>query len=235
MTKTKFQVFVPVQKILENKEFFLGLSANPLAIDFLETFLEENPGKTDWIDWNALCQNRNAWRLLKKYPEKINLFLLSSDDGLISYLEENHKRLNEFDWSVLDWRTLSYGTKNFIYILKHVPFDKFRHFIVWENLCIWPYNSEIIELLEKNADRLDWCSISRVPHCLQLIMKNTEKVDWIKLASNPNIFIESTGESFLKKRMDILREELLAEALHPKRVAARLEHMTEDQDLEDVL
>ena len=48
-----------------------------------------------------------------------------------------------------------------------------------------------------------------------------DKIGWFELSGNPSIF--TLDYDWLKKRMNILREELMSKAWHPSRIAQWLE------------
>ena len=95
----------------------------------------------------------------------------------------------------------------------------------WCNLSM---NPNAIHLLEKNPDKIDWAFLSQNPNAIHLLEQNVNKIKWNLLLFNPNIF--ELNYEFLKKRMDVLREELMMKAWHPNRVNKWLE---EGIDMED--
>jgi hypothetical protein len=58
---------------------------------------------------------------------------------------------------------------------------------------------------------------------------NIDKVDWDRLSENPSIF--ELDYEFLRKRMDIIREELMMKAWHPTRIMKWVES---GFDMEDI-
>ena len=64
---------------------------------------------------------------------------------------------------------------------------------------------------------------------LRILEKHQDKIIWCELSRNPNIF--TLDYDWLKKRMDILREELMVKVWHPSRIARYLE---QGMDLEDL-
>ena len=57
--------------------------------------------------------------------------------------------------------------------------------IDWDVLSI---NSDYIELLEENIDKLNWSLLSQNPNAIQILKNNQDKINWYKLSSNPAIF-----------------------------------------------
>jgi len=64
-------------------------------------------------------------------------------------------------------------------------------------------------------------------------MNNIDKIDWIEISANPAIF--ELDYNFLKKRMDIIREELMIKVMHPNRISRLLLSDTIDNDTIDNL
>jgi alkylated DNA nucleotide flippase Atl1 len=63
----------------------------------------------------------------------------------------------------------------------------------------------------------------------QILKKNPDKINWVLISLNPNIFELDYG--FLRKRMDIIREELMMKAWHPLRVMKWVESGLDMEDL----
>jgi hypothetical protein len=107
-------------------------------------------------------------------------------------------------------------------------------------LCI---NQNAIHILEKNMDKVDWTLLSRNPNAIHILERNIDRVDWKNLSSNRNaieilknnwtkidwinIFLNRSifelDLFFLKKRMDIIREELMMKVFHPQRFSKYLD------------
>jgi hypothetical protein len=51
-----------------------------------------------------------------------------------------------------------------------------------------------------------------------LLKDNQEKIDWWSISRNPSIFEKKINYTFLKHRMDIIREELIMKTMHPRRL-----------------
>ena len=67
-----------------------------------------------------------------------------------------------------------------------------------------------------------WSTMSYIPpgnpNAIHLLEKNQEKIDWRNISENPSIFKKVVNYEFLKKRMDIIREELMMKCMHPSRL-----------------
>jgi hypothetical protein len=57
------------------------------------------------------------------------------------------------------------------------------------------------------------------PDAILILKQNQDKIDWRELSMNPGIFEETLDKEGLKKRMDIIREELLIKAMRPSRLS----------------
>ena len=88
--------------------------------------------------------------------------------------------------------------------------------ISWEGLSLNPA-SWAIELLEKNQDKIDWGNLSSNPSAIHILEQNLDKSHLFveDLFSNPSIF--EVDYDFLKRRMDLFREELIEKTWHPDR------------------
>jgi hypothetical protein len=101
--------------------------------------------------------------------------------------------------------------------------------IDWYGLSGNP-NPNAIHLLEKNSDKIDWNILSTNPAAIHLLEENSDKICWFNLSGNTNIF--ELDRNALHCRMNILREDLVRSALHPKRFAYLVDAET---DLEEIL
>jgi hypothetical protein len=48
--------------------------------------------------------------------------------------------------------------------------------------------------------------------------QNQDKIDWYWLSYNPSIFKEGYNYNFLKERTDVIKQELIMNAMHPRRL-----------------
>jgi hypothetical protein len=70
-------------------------------------------------------------------------------------------------------------------------------------------NPSAISILEKNNDKIDWSQLCLNPNATPLLKNNQDKIDWNLFVSNPSIFDETINYRFLKRRMIVIREELM--------------------------
>ena len=86
-------------------------------------------------------------------------------------------------------------------------------------------NPNAIHLLEQNFDKIDWDRLSSNPNAILLLEQNLDKLDkvsWARLSNNPNIF-ERDYMKMSKIRTWIILEDLMKNALHPRRIIRFLE------------
>jgi hypothetical protein len=105
--------------------------------------------------------------------------------------------------------------------------DLFKNYpikIDWENLSL---NPKAIELLGDNLDKIDWNELSSNPNAIKLLRENPDKINWFELKVNPAIFIYDYEK--IKKNFEELGEEIVAKALHPKRIFRLIEEYGEDE------
>ena len=49
-------------------------------------------------------------------------------------------------------------------------------------------NSDFLELLIENLDKLNWALLSENPNTMKILEKNQNKINWYRISSNPAIF-----------------------------------------------
>ena len=95
-------------------------------------------------------------------------------------------------------------------------FDK----IDWPSLSL---NPNAIQLLEQNLDKVCWYTLSSNPNAIRLLEQNPDKMRLMtRLSYNPNIF-ERDYMKMSKIRTWIILEDLMKNALHPRRIIRFLE------------
>jgi hypothetical protein len=147
------------------------------------------------------------------------------------------KLRNWIDEIKLNYDFLS-GNKNAIELLKKSP-DK----IDWSNLCM---NKNAIELLKTNPDKINWYilpsnnnvikllkdniywdHLSENENAIELLRNNQDKIDWDNISLNSSIFTYDYEK--IKKNFEELGEEIIAKALHPKRIFRLIEEYGEEE------
>ena len=119
-----------------------------------------------------------------------------------------------------NWKGLS-SNPNAIHILE-TNLDK----IDWAWLSM---NPNAIDILKNNFDKIDWNYLSSNPNAIYILEKNIDKIHFEYLSQNPNIF--ELDYNYLKKRMDIIREELVMKSLHPFKIIRWLDS---GMDIDDI-
>jgi hypothetical protein len=79
-------------------------------------------------------------------------------------------------------------------------------------------------------DKITWQSLSQNPNAIHILEKNKDKIDWYSLSQNTAIFDYDYKEMSIQ-RSNILREELMAKALHPSKIQYWLENGLSVDDL----
>jgi hypothetical protein len=64
-------------------------------------------------------------------------------------------------------------------------------------------------------------------NAIELLKKNPDKIDWDMISLNPSIFTYPYKE--IKENFEILGEEIIQKALHPKRMLRLMELYGEDE------
>ena len=49
-------------------------------------------------------------------------------------------------------------------------------------------NSDFVELLKINLDKLNWALLSENPNVITILKSNIDKINWYRISSNPAIF-----------------------------------------------
>jgi hypothetical protein len=80
-------------------------------------------------------------------------------------------------------------------------------------------NYSVYKLLEDWIDKpkLDWGRLSQNPNAIELLTANKDKINWDNLSQNPNAIQLLTANKD-KINWEPLAEEIVAKALHPKRI-----------------
>ena len=96
-------------------------------------------------------------------------------------------------------------------LLSWIPQDK----LDWACLS---KNPATVHLLEANQDKINWFHLSSNPAAIHLLEANQDKIDWSCLSLNPAIF-ELDYQAMSIERSAFIKDELIAVALRPERVA----------------
>ena len=118
----------------------------------------------------------------------------------------------------IDWKNLSLNPSA-IELLIENP-EK----IDWENLSL---NPKAIKLLRENPEKICWDELSSNPSAIELLRENQDKINWFELTVNPAIFTYDYEK--IKKDFQELGEEIVAKALHPKRIFRLIEEYGENE------
>jgi hypothetical protein len=200
----------------------LSANTNQDAIKILKAHID-----SEEIDWAALSSNPAAMELLKAKPNKIVWanFCSNTSPEAIDMLrakvenEENlsiktYRQKHEFSQRYINWNNLS-SNPSAIDIIKFALNEENRLMtdaqnvkqflkVSWFSLCS---NTNAIDLLTANKDKIDWEILSSNPKAIKLLIKKIEedkdmdmleyyrklppkyKIDWNALSKNPAIFI----------------------------------------------
>ena len=120
-----------------------------------------------------------------------------------------HRLLSWISQDKIDWRWLS-SNPAAIHMLEANQYK-----IDWFWLS---QNPAAIHLLETNQDKINWCLLSQNPAAIHLLEANQDKINWYWLSRNPAIF-ELDYQAMSIERSALIKDELLAIALRPERVA----------------
>jgi hypothetical protein len=226
---TMIQIFVMIdhpgivdfiEMVGYNKEMFHHMCKNPHCIKFIE----ENKHNYH-INWLSLAQNRAAVHLLEKYlytngilntdilPEVWQYISLNTSPDAIKLLMRHPE--------YICWDELS-SNPSAIKLLEENP-TKINYWYL-------PLNTAAIHLIEANLSSVNLENLSRNPNAMHILEKHQHLIDWFAISENPSIF-QYDYKTLSEKRTNILREELMATTLHPKRIKYWLDNGLEIDDL----
>jgi len=191
-----------------NESMFGYMCKNPHCIKFIE----ENKHKY-CINTVNLAQNKAACHLIRKYihtdlftPPCWEYLCKNESPDAIQILKENPDKII--------WHIFS-TNPSAIHMLEENP-----------DLIDYMYlsaNPAAIHLIEQHMDKVNWQFLSQNPNAIHILEKNIGKIDWYSFSQNPAIF-DYDYKHLSEIRTNILREELMAKTLHPKRIQYWLEN-----------
>jgi hypothetical protein len=117
-------------------------------------------------------------------------------------LRDNFDKISETGWNNL---LKNPSAKNFL----KKNYDKIPQQL--KHICHEPLPIDQYETSHEYWSLLSACSSN-----FGLLRDNIDHIDWYSLSSNPHIY--EYDYATMKTNMDVLREELLQKALHPRRV-----------------
>lgn len=132
---------------------------------------------------------------------------ISKDPNMIDYLDKNVDKIN---WSIL----LSKNPNGFILGMKY--FDTMPSYY-HELLCRYVEAFDfVIERWDKIKSPRKWFYLCQNPKGMEFLEKNQQHIDWYALSINPGIY-EYDYKKESKKKMDVIRMELMEKTWHPER------------------
>jgi hypothetical protein len=179
--------------------------------------------------WKYICQNPSLIELIKQNFDKIVWDSLSRNPAAISILKDN---LDKISWSDLCINT----SPEAIELIKENP-DKIDTICLSTNpsaikyleenpelIDYWglSWNSAAIHLIEKYPDKINWMGLSNNPSAIHILQKNPDKIEWVQFSNNPAIF-QYDYQGMAIERTRVLREELMMNVLHPRRIQKLLD------------
>jgi hypothetical protein len=186
----------------KQKIIWFDLLSNPYAIELII----ENFNKIKKIKWiTMLSQNPHpkAIELLSKNINKIDWYYLSANPSAMQLLLQYPEKIN--------WRGLSLNPSATDLLLKNT--DK----IDWFNFNKNPHPTTIAYLKE-HQEHIIWSTLCTNPSAEELLILYPEKILWHCLSSNPCIFEYNYKKCRTVFRTTLLKEEIIAMAMHPDRI-----------------
>jgi hypothetical protein len=89
-------------------------------------------------------------------------------------------------------------------------------------------NYEAIQLLKNNINnnKINWSWLSENSEAIELLESNKNKINWYRLSRNPSIF--KLDYKKMRILFEPIAEEIIAKALHPKRMIRYMEQYNFD-------
>jgi hypothetical protein len=81
--------------------------------------------------------------------------------------------------------------------------------------------------LNENLNKINWYRLSTNIAAMEILKNNKDNIDWDKLSSNPSIITYDYKK--IKQNFQDLAEEIIAKALHPKRIFRLIEEYGEEE------
>jgi hypothetical protein len=131
----------------------LAKNTNEKVIDYLEKIYDNDPD-SEILDWNALCSNPKAIKILeeeyKKNPNKLkDWFSLCKNPKAIKIVDKEHEK-DQNKFGFLYWTFICENLKAVEIVKKEYDRDHDSDKINWEALC---NNPNAIKILEEEYDR----------------------------------------------------------------------------------
>ena len=213
-------------------------NTNPAIIPLLEKYACI---KVPYIQ-ERLLENPHALHLVDAVYIKCNLHILAKNTSYLAMqlIEDYIDDLTDVAWERLS------ANPSAIHII-----EKNLHKVDWVSLCANPSAIHLllklpyriswfqfsknthplaIEHMRKNLEKVNWHNLSANPGAIELLKENKDKIEWYWLSKNPAIF-EFKYSNMAKARDGLIREDLLAVALHPDRVCKWLQEGLSLSDL----
>jgi hypothetical protein len=210
---------IPIIESNLDKINWIMIYRNPSAIHLIEKQFAKDQSYI--TIWGQLCLNENAMPIIEKYPDKIWWESLSMNPSAIPFLEKN---LDKIKWSELCRNV------NGIPLIEKCLASR-RITLADLNSQYLSWNINAIPLLEKHPELIDWVELSANVNAFPLLEKNPDKICWMMLSINPGIF--ELDYDVLKQRIQIYKEDLIAAAMHPRRIKKIMELMGSEESSEE--
>ena len=176
--------------------------------------LELIPNAISTLDYFFLTYNNADWALdfIEKEFEKIN-----SQISISNLCANNSKRamkIIEKNLSKVSWNALSKNNEGLDLLEKNKELINIDSLVINQS----PRAIKIIEeFIEKripfeNNDSIDY--LSENPCAIEFLEKHKNLICWARISKNREIF--EINKQYLKKRMDIIREDLCKVVFHPR-------------------
>jgi hypothetical protein len=242
------------------------ISMNPDAIELLEknqdkiywSMLSHNSSATYLINKNKdkykIYSGGSGKRSEPETPDRRSDSVSRSNNGFLtsdsdsdneSFYAKKASRYNKRSLSDSDTIFTIDSNGNKIYtsemqyskmIADHV--NKKNGDVMTIDLCHMSRNTTDMNFLEQNPEKINWYALSENPNAIHLLEKNQNKIDWKIISQNPCIF--ELNYDFIRKRMNLIKEELIAKAgdlrnearsLHPNRIQKCIMELILEDDL----
>ena len=73
-------------------------------------------------------------------------------------------------------------------------------------------------LKQQHPKKINWKYLSANPNAIDILKNHKNRIYWNNFSANINIFKLVLNKNLINSRMNIIKEELLKKAFHPKRL-----------------
>ena len=171
--------------------------------------LARTPG---WGCWSGV------WTALRRYGRRYG-------DGKFTFRRLECFYGNNFPIETKVYFINTYAPVSDIWMIEYCTVDRFKDIQQMQKSNWWYFLSTNTstwakQILLENPDKIDWYVLSSNGSmwAIELLQKNPDKINWRMLSQNPCIIEKTMNRPLIEKKMNLIKEDLIMSAMHPKRL-----------------